>query len=348
MEQKKTGKALFHSKPNPLPGNAVRKGGLIPIPVQDKFVQYLEKIVLTSNDVRTEFQGNAAISGKAQIIEIIDPSLHADKKSRPPRWTPAVFFVDKKGKTKILSPINNLDIVDERLTYCLIARIFDRAIPLLEKSLQISLRSQNLQVIVKAQKYYFPENSDTYEGGVHKEGKFENILGVCLYYPKVQRVIGGDLCLGGPNFINGYTQTEENQMKRIPIIQGSMVAFNNTTAYHKVSKLFKSSKTIDGERIVFGFFLIDPKNKIPDSLNDVNVNLHLSWKRIVKEFAKNNGVETLPEDILKIIGSHFIVSVVKANKDRSEFKQLIGSNVVQKKKEIDYHREFRIHACNLD
>jgi len=149
------------------------------------------------------------------------------------------------------------------------------------------------------------------------------------------------LSLGGPHFSYGYSSSDEKSMLQIKTKVGTIVSFNNTTAYHKVSRMMAKHH---GERTVFGFFLVDPQKRIPDSLNDTTLNLHKSWKRIVIEWAKNNGTE-LPEDILKLIGTHFEVSQVKASQERDIFKKLIRVKIVEKWADKP---TFVRHACNMD
>merc|ERR1712083_598215 len=80
--------------------------------------------------------------------------------------------------------------------YPLITELFLHQIPQFENVLNLKLRNIPLKVVVKAQDYQLTdcEHEDAYLGGMHKEGLYEDIAAVGLYYYQIDDGIkGGEL-----------------------------------------------------------------------------------------------------------------------------------------------------------
>merc|ERR1712130_299499 len=115
-------------------------------------------------------------------------------------WIPSVFRVNKEGtKCELLSEIPNLDPYECGDTlYPLIEELFLYQLPQFENVLDLNLRGVPLRVIVKAQDYQLDDckEQDYYLGNFHKEGLYEDIMAVGLYYYHIDEDIkGGELQL---------------------------------------------------------------------------------------------------------------------------------------------------------
>merc|ERR1740123_2783559 len=113
-------------------------------------------------------------------------------------WIPSVFQVNGKAtRCKLLSEIPNLDPYRYGNTlYPLITELFLHQIPQFENVLNLNLRDIPLKVIVKAQDYQLTDckEEDSYLGNLHKEGLYEDIAAVGLYYYQIDDgVKGGEL-----------------------------------------------------------------------------------------------------------------------------------------------------------
>eukprot|EP01084_Bolivina_argentea_P077496 140567_1 len=107
-------------------------------------------------------------------------------------WIPTVFKVNNDlTNCDLVSEIPNLDPYKYRNNlYKYIPKIFAKMIPMFECILQRNLRNTHLKVIVKAQDYIISEN-DIFEGGIHKDGLFENIAAIGIYYYQIDEHIIG-------------------------------------------------------------------------------------------------------------------------------------------------------------
>ncbi|RKO90640.1 hypothetical protein BDK51DRAFT_38878 [Blyttiomyces helicus] len=123
--------------------------------------------------------------GKVQ--DLIHPSLHplvvtGVRYWHYHQWLPAEVAVDASGRSRFTSYINGLNPRTHGELYWCIERVFDVALPVLEKSLGYLLRDKKLQVIVKAANYVLKEGQ-SFEGSWHIEGTSEeNIVASALYY----------------------------------------------------------------------------------------------------------------------------------------------------------------------
>ena len=77
----------------------------------------------------------------------------------------------------------------------MIAELFLHQLPSFENVLGFNLRDIPLRVIVKSQDYQLNNCSkkDFYVGNLHKEGLFEEIVAVGLYYYQIDDGIKGNL-----------------------------------------------------------------------------------------------------------------------------------------------------------
>ena len=78
----------------------------------------------------------------------------------------------------------------------MIAELFLHQLPSFENVLGFNLRDIPLRVIVKSQDYQLNDCSkeDFYLGNLHKEGLYEEIAAVGLYYYQIDDGIKGNLC----------------------------------------------------------------------------------------------------------------------------------------------------------
>ena len=111
-----------------------------------------------------------------------------------------MFRANKEGtKCELLSEIPNLDPYECGDTlYPLIEELFLYQLPQFENVLDLNLRGVPLRVIVKAQDYQLDDckEQDYYLGNFHKEGLYEDIMAVGLYYYHIDGGIkGGELQL---------------------------------------------------------------------------------------------------------------------------------------------------------
>ena len=110
-------------------------------------------------------------------------------------WIPSVFYVNEElTECKLLSDIPDLDPYGCRDTlYPLITDLFLHQIPQFEHVTGSKQRDAPLRVIVKAQDYQLTDCSpeDAYLGNLHREGLYEKIVAVGLYYYQIDEGIKG-------------------------------------------------------------------------------------------------------------------------------------------------------------
>eukprot|EP01083_Nonionella_stella_P297836 1011193_1 len=176
-------------------------------------------------------------------------------------WIPSVFQVNSElTECRLLSQIPNLDPYKYSKTlYRLIERLFLHQVPQLENVTNYKLRNVPLQVIIKAQDYqmFDCQEDDAYVGGIHKEGLYENIGAVALYYYHVDEGIsGGELEVSSVINVEAsesYYGVTELQSTRIAVKEGTSLVFSNELCYHRVCTLYGT-----GSRKILAFFLIAP------------------------------------------------------------------------------------------
>lgn len=204
----------------------------------------------------------------------------------PYQWLPAEFYIDDpvesdlgapcEQPTKIQSPINNLDEGKHRRLYSIISRLFSLCVPSFEELLQTSLREKPLQVICKAANYIL-DPRDEYEGVWHVEGvPSERIVASAIYYYSTTHVYGDGLEFRVPypsHFASSeYSPTGEREwnmnqyLGHFPTPPGRLLFFTNDLQ-HRVMRLRNVSKTEQGKRKIFCFFLVNPNYRILSTLD---------------------------------------------------------------------------------
>eukprot|EP01091_Cochliopodium_minus_P005949 TRINITY_DN1583_c0_g1_i1.p1 TRINITY_DN1583_c0_g1~~TRINITY_DN1583_c0_g1_i1.p1 ORF type:complete len:504 (-),score=168.79 TRINITY_DN1583_c0_g1_i1:75-1547(-) len=205
------------------------------------------------------------------------------------QWLPSEFGVDKDGKVKVNSYINNLDTEQFPEFSGLVGELFESYLPSFEKVVKKNLKGKNLQVIVKVGSTHLKKEKKTFGGGSwHVEGMVhERIVASGIHYLKVEGITESFLEFRKPTIINekdyelGYPQSNskftthhygispgshhEGQMNRylglIKCQEGASVVFPNTLQHHVKNFSLEEGKD-KGERIIIAFFLIDPDHRI--------------------------------------------------------------------------------------
>jgi hypothetical protein len=206
-------------------------------------------------------------------------------------WLPSEFVIDDSGNVSIESYINNLNREKYPELYVDIAQVFQAMLPLYEEILSCSLRSQTLQVIVKAA-YYFIPPGENYEGELtslslfhlsrlpslplgswHVEGmSHENIVASGIYYISASDNID-------KNYLEFRTLNDEKMyydethrageeielVEEIGVVEtspGKILVWDNDLQ-HKVGPLAVSTvESTAGIRKILCFFLVSPKKRI--------------------------------------------------------------------------------------
>eukprot|EP01083_Nonionella_stella_P318819 1167306_1 len=271
-------------------------------------------------------------------------------------WIPSVFQVNSElTECRLLSQIPNLDPYKYSKTlYRLIERLFLHQVPQLENVTNYNLRNVPLRVIVKSQDYQLFDcsESDAYVGGIHKEGLYENITAVALYYYHVDEgIIGGELEVSSVIDVEEdetYSGVTELKETNIEVKEGTSLVFSNDLCYHRVCKLYGT-----GSRKILAFFLIAPVQITIDArFVVVNWQYHakcmlLKWLR---EF--NEGYDW----VLDIVCEYVVGDKKYVQKAREMYKKCRTAY----HHEITYHKvqitstgtrkyeRRRRHRCNMD
>jgi len=246
------------------------------------------------------------------VVGLIDPDKHLSTLYHPEiefpqqndlrdivnyhHWIPSVFQVNESGtECQLLSEIPNLDPYSNRNTlYPLITELFLHQIPQFENVLNLKLRNVPLKVVVKAQDYQLTDCSinDAFLGNMHKEGLYEDIAAVGLYYYQIDEGIkGGELELSsvvevgqqgsygpygpvhefpGPQMY-GHRQSQqftELTHSEVKLFEGTSLVFSNDYCYHRVRKLYGN-----GSRKIIAFFLLRDSSVHPFDARNVTVNV---------------------------------------------------------------------------
>jgi len=222
-------------------------------------------------------------------------------------WIPAVFQVNEQAtECKLLSEITNLNAYKYGNTlYNLLEQLFLFQLPQFENVIGHNLRNTPLQVVVKAQDYQLSDCSeeDSYLGGMHREGLFEDIAAVGLYYYHIDDEIkGGELELSAvvqanvTQYRHGITVLRETS---VSVKEGMSLVFNNKLCYHRVSKLYGN-----GSRKIIAFFLITPNHLRSTPMLDA-LSIVVNWKYhtqyLVFEWLKEEGLLNGYEWMLDIL-----------------------------------------------
>lgn len=200
------------------------------------------------------------------------------------QWLPSDISINKTGKVKFTSYINNLQ---DLTCIPLIERTLSAFIPHFEKVLKKSLRSTKCQVIVKIGSTELDpiKGNLTYDGGSwHIEGMpYEHIAATGIHYLEVNNISSSFLEFRKPVIINqeavDYAQNDyEYTQKHYGIVnhwngkmnkylgmiksnEGASVVFPNSLQ-HRVKEFQLVDNTKPGIRTIIAFFLIDPDHRI--------------------------------------------------------------------------------------
>ena len=271
-----------------------------------------------NNDILNINMTEKSNSGKWNVIGLIDPNKHLSTYDHSlnleaignltfdivnyHHWIPSVFQVNDEGThCQLLSEIPNLNPYGKqcrKTLYPLISQLFLHQLPQFENVLGLNLRDVPLRVIVKAQDYQLSDckEEDCYLGNQHKEGLYEDIAAVGLYYYQIDDGIkGGQLELSSVIRVEDDIEWEgRTALKRtkIPLSEGSSLVFSNSLCYHRVCPLFGT-----GSRKIMAFFLL--RNGAPHSIDSrsviVNLKHHTRYfvMQSLRKFQDNDSGEWL-------------------------------------------------------
>merc|ERR1719361_1156961 len=190
--------------------------------------------------------------GNWNVVGLIDPNKHLStldhsvnieqissnlsKISSGPlnyhQWIPSVFQVNEDGTDcQLMSEIPQLDPYQFEDCYQLITELFLYQLPQFENILGENLRGIPLKVVVRAQDYQLSdcEIEDCFLGNFHKEGLYEDIAAVGLYYYQIDEGIkGGELELSSliivedNHRVRGRTELKDI---RVSVKEGTSLVF---------------------------------------------------------------------------------------------------------------------------
>eukprot|EP00485_Elphidium_margaritaceum_P013319 CAMPEP_0202729184 /NCGR_PEP_ID=MMETSP1385-20130828/186003_1 /ASSEMBLY_ACC=CAM_ASM_000861 /TAXON_ID=933848 /ORGANISM="Elphidium margaritaceum" /LENGTH=649 /DNA_ID=CAMNT_0049395441 /DNA_START=45 /DNA_END=1995 /DNA_ORIENTATION=+ len=214
---------------------------------------------------------------KWKVLGLIDPDKHlstldlAELSQRNwyqvmnyHHWIPSVFQVNG-NECRLLSDIANLNPYKYGASlYRLLEKLFLLQLPSFESVTNLNLRGIPLKVVVKAQDYQLfgcqADLNECYVGNMHKEGLYEDVIAVALYYYHIdESVRGGQLQLSS---VIQVQDTEQRQgattleRTEIAVQEGTSLVFCNDKCYHRVSELYGS-----GSRKIIAFFLLRPNGR---------------------------------------------------------------------------------------
>jgi hypothetical protein len=172
------------------------------------------------------------------------------------KWIPSKFHIDENDRVHIKSGIHNLPLVPKnKKTYQLIAGLFEKMLPMFRKINIVGNGPEDLQVVVKAQRYAFPPGT-SYAGRWHTEGYFENIVAAGVYYCEVdEQLVGGNVKFRSPQGPDDFYDMKNSH--EIEIREGTAIVFANAIP-HRVRKTMNMTSTTLFKTFI-NFFIVDPK-----------------------------------------------------------------------------------------
>ena len=285
--------------------------GIITNKIPTKYIDELYKNIINfSNNTNIDYHPNS----NNVIRDIVHPSLYpllkkTDKSltmtdiwNRPYeesdfQWLPSEFKIDKNGKCKISSYINNLPITNTDL-YTNIENIFNYVFPYFEnmwsyinnfnfyssknyskkeKYKYVSLKNRNLQIITKIVQITL-KPKDEIIGAWHIEGMpHEHIVATAsctiqqdthfdatLYFKRMYTAAEGELLRSKipqfpPDEIYKLVNNIHVPLGKSSLVEKSLIVFPNSHI-HTVYMKNNSSKILT--RTILVFWLIDPNHKI--------------------------------------------------------------------------------------
>ena len=197
-------------------------------------------------------------------------------------WIPSIFSIDYGYNVTIKNEIHNLNRHKYSKLYNIyIPIIFKKMVPMFEAAMNTVLKNSQLKVIVQIKDYEI-NDKDLFIGGIHKDGLFEKIEGIGIYYYHIDsNIIGGDLELHACITTNDGHENHGYKMRKriIPIKERNVVVFNNAKTYHKVTETKLKDGQI-GHRKAILFFVI--KDKEFENILDTSVfGVNLQYSMII-------------------------------------------------------------------
>jgi hypothetical protein len=231
------------------------------------------------------------------------------------QWIPANFSTNEK---KFTSKINNCDMDDNKLLYNTISKIFLSSIKKFQKIFNILYENKkitneiilsdynDLQVIVKiGSTELTPENPKSKATSWHLEGiREENIIGTAIYYYDMNNVTDSYLNFRSvideePDYEQcqyysveqhyGLSDVENQDMTETDVILGKiktkkdMLLIFPNFLQHKVEEFELIDKTLNGNRSILVFFLIDPRQKIISTADITDNHMPLEVAKMFRE-----------------------------------------------------------------
>ncbi|OMJ83067.1 hypothetical protein SteCoe_16046 [Stentor coeruleus] len=206
------------------------------------------------------------------VLDIIDPDLapnyyyssnqnHISERSKY-QWFPSDILVSSDFNLKLLSPIHNLPIKDNKVLYSYILEVFKQMLPGFSKLGLFDEGDQKIQVVFKAQKYVIQPGT-SYSGKWHVEGKTENIVAGGVYYCKIDSRFDNDQVLFRPRQAPDLFYAESvgvNVEQEIDVKENSAFVFLNCIPHKFLELVNRTDEPL--ERLFLNFFIVDPTKPI--------------------------------------------------------------------------------------
>jgi len=234
---------------------------------------------------------------------------------------------------------------------------------------QTKLTNKDLRVIVKAQDYQI-KNNDEYIGGLHKDGLFEKIQAIGIYYYQIDNGLsGGDLQLSGvykcidTDYQTGGTMIRDCNVK---VSEGMGIVFNNERLYHKVKSLKKTSNDDTNttlHRKIISFFLMDITKYISSNCIDTRY-ITVNWKYHTIYLLKHWILKCFTDNNQALLGHKYLYNIIiEYVCGTTKYIDQMKQKYYQCRRQYSYHMHYytkteitttptmlfsRVHACNLD
>ena len=186
----------------------------------------------------------------------------------------------RKGKCQISSPIPDLDPHDHTSLYLAVEDLFEKSLPLLTRLNCPSLLLPGpLQVVIKAETLSLRQGETTTASPWIEEELEEHVLAVLIYfYRSSPNLLGGEIEIASKtrkfrhqedfDFAEAKLLVEEIQRCKIPVEEGTLLAFGNYAAVHRflATSCQCGGETSDecGSRDYLAFYIIDQRKPLPN------------------------------------------------------------------------------------
>eukprot|EP01084_Bolivina_argentea_P312820 541618_1 len=262
----------------------------------NEFKQCLNEFQMNEKEIINDYH-NYGI-GKGKIHKLVNPNKNLGSllididenyfNKNYHRWIPTQFIVGKLYENIQMTEIPNLDPYKYKYTLYdkFIPKLFSKIVPMFENILNKKLINTELKCIVKIQDYII-NKQDLFEGGIHKDGLFENIAAIALYYYHMdENIIGGNLEIHSVIQQDDHYDIHGKDVfhTTVAINEGTLLVFDNQLCYHRVSKM-RLNNEMDleiGSRKIIVFFLIKPDNFMDDINNPDTSVIGTNWKYHLK------------------------------------------------------------------